>query len=208
MNDFYQQSPEETELPVPKISGKFHDVAPNTKPSSETNVVFESKGSMNKISAILQFAEEKHQYLREYINVADQKAIFFFTINSSLLVFLNTEKASSHWLKLSPWSILDLVICVAMVGLTISAILFLGVVTPRLKGSKRGLIFFSAIAEYATKEEYINTVQKLSETNLLTEKLQHCYELAKICSAKYGVLISGQYISLISIICSFIFLLK
>jgi hypothetical protein len=207
MNDFHQQSPEDTELPVPEMAGQLYDTAPIMKSSSENAVVPESRGSMNKINATLQFAEEKHQYLREYISAADQKAFFFFTINSSLLAFLNTKDASSHFLKLSPWTISDLVTFIAVVGLMISAIFFLWVITPRLKGSKRGLIFFSAIAEYATKGEYINAVQKLSETSILTEKLQHCYELAKICNTKHSVFVWGQYIFFVSIICAFIFLL-
>jgi hypothetical protein len=58
---------------------------------------------------------------------------------------------------------------VSMIGLAVGAGILLSVIFPRLKGSRRGILFFNAIAEYDSS------------------KLQHCYDLSKVCSAKYRI---------------------
>jgi len=156
----------------------------------------------------LKMAEEEHQYLREYIRNADQKAIFFFSLCSGLLAFLNAKNVSKNWLKMpSEWSMFDLTSFLSMIGLAISALFFLWVVVPRLKGSKKGLIFFNAIAEYESSEEYTSDIFRTSESDLLRAKLKHCYELAKICNAKYTKLVWGLYAGVVVFIATVIILL-
>ena len=144
-------------------------------------------------------AEEEHQYLREYIRNADQKSIFFFTIFSGLLAFLFLHKVSSCWLKLpSLWSMLDLIAFLSMICLAVSGLLCLLVVTPSLKGSTRGLIFFKAIATYENSDEYVVDMLRSSPADLIRAKLKDCYELAKVCNAKYRKLAWGLYIGFIA----------
>lgn len=154
------------------------------------------------------FAEQSHQYNQEYIRNADQKAIFYFTICSGLLAFLQTQHASVRWLKkISLWSTLDGITFLAMFGLAIAAFAFLLVIRPRLKGSRRGLIYFNAIAEYQSSEEYVSDILKSSDEVLIRAKLQHTYELTKICKTKYQILNRGLCIAFIGILATLIYLL-
>ncbi|MBY0545203.1 MAG: hypothetical protein K2Q14_06630 [Gammaproteobacteria bacterium] len=152
--------------------------------------------------------EEQHQYLRGYINAADQKAIFFFTICTGLLTYLNAQNITSLWKKnIHTWCFTDFAACVAMIGLALASLLFLYVVTPRLKGSKKGVIFFRSIAEYDNGNEYAADIVRLGEKEIAVEKLKHCYELAKICNAKFNKLAWGLYIGGVAIFFALLYLL-
>lgn len=156
----------------------------------------------------VRFSDEAHSYLREYIRNADQKATFFFAILTAILAYLNAQNAPSRWLK-NPqlWSLIDFLAFLSMFGLAVGAGVLLSVVFPRLKGSRRGLFFFSAIAEYDTSREYASDILACSEHDLVRTKLNHCYDLAKICTAKYRALCAGFWIGCIGVMAALIFLL-
>ncbi len=141
------------------------------------------------------FSDEVHTYLREYIRNADQKATFFFATLTALLAFLNAQNVSARWLKdIRLWSFVDALGFLSMFGLAAGAATLLAVIFPRLKGSRRGIFFFDAIAECDGPGEYANDVLSHSGDHLVRTKLQHCYELSKICSTKYRVLRVGFWI--------------
>jgi pycsar effector protein len=157
----------------------------------------------NATTATTKFAGESHEYIREYIRNADQKAIFCFSVCSALLAFEHTQNWAQRWIRPpSSWSVVDLVTCASMIGLATAAVCFLYVVIPRLGGSPRGLIFFKSVATYTNAEEYISDVAKRSEADLTSEKLRHCYELAKVASSKYNVLATGLRVGSVAILCS------
>jgi hypothetical protein len=163
----------------------------------------------NAPAATTKFAGESHEYIREYIRNADQKAIFYFSVCSALLAFEHTQNWARHWIRPpSSWSAMDLVTCASMIGLAVAAACFLYVVIPRLGGSPRGLIFFKSVATYTNAEEYVSDVVKRSEADLMAEKLRHCYELAKIASEKYTVLAVGLRIGSVAILCSLFLLVS
>lgn len=142
----------------------------------------------------LKFSEETHQYVREYIRLADQKATFFFAGATALLAYLNKLGMVNKWL-ISPkaWGLVDMLAFLATVGLIISAVACLATVIPRLNGSKRGLIFFAAIREYESAPDYASEVMKQSPSALCEAKLKHTYELSVVCKEKYTVLRWGQW---------------
>jgi hypothetical protein len=86
-----------------------------------------------------------------------------------------------------------------MVALGVAAGLLLGVVVPRLKGSRRGILFFNAIAEYESSVVYTEDVIRRPDNEIVRTKLQHTYELAKVCRSKYRVLIAGLYVAIIGV---------
>jgi hypothetical protein len=140
------------------------------------------------------FANQSSDYLREYIRHADQKSIFFFSICSALLAFEHAQNWATRWIKTDPLTAWDLTTGAAMSLLAIAGACFLWVVKPRLGGSKRGIIFFMAVAEFATADEYIETVATRSDSDVATETLRHCYDLAKVAAAKYQVMAIGQVV--------------
>jgi len=68
------------------------------------------------------------------------------------------------------------------------------VVKPRLSGSKTGLVFFNAIAEFESQTEFFNEMASTSAAKLYEEKVRHTFEISKVCSNKYRAL--GVSISL------------
>lgn len=201
-----QQSSQQSSLDVPE--GMNAPLSNAKLGENSVTDVARSEPNSDNISVSLKMAEEEHQYLREYIRNADQKAIFFFTICSGLLAFMNLQHASSRWLKLpTSWSLLDFAAFLSMSGLAVGAIMFLWVVVPRLKGSMKGLIFFNSVAEYESGDAYMADILRATGEDLMRAKLKHCYELAKICKAKYSKLVCGLYIGAIAYVSTLTFLL-
>ena len=135
------------------------------------------------------FAAFAHHYVRDYTNLADQKATFFFTGATALLAFMYNKNVSARWLKpLMQWNILDTIAFVAMAALAVGAFLALLVIIPRTPGSRRGFLFWEAIAEYETSRQYSDDISLLSGPSLMQVKAEHCYDLAVVCQRKYRML--------------------
>lgn len=149
----------------------------------------------------LKFAEETHQYIREYIRLADQKATFFFAGSTALLAYLNSLGFVNSWLtKPSTWRLVDVLACVSTIGLIASAVAFASAVIPRTSGSRRGLVFFGAIAEYENSNQYATDIIKSDLQELYGSKLMHNYDISKVCTRKYGMLKWGQWIGIGAVI--------
>jgi len=154
-----------------------------------------------------EFAEETHQYVREYIRQADLKAAFFFAGATALIAFLYKANLVQRWVKLpTQWLFVDMLSFVATVGLAASVIACLATIFPRLKGSKRGNVFFGAIAEFESRKEYATDVLQQNIAELMEAKLCHVYDLAVVCGQKYSVLKIGQWAGAIGLV-AMVFLL-
>src|SRR6266545_1720993 len=137
----------------------------------------------------IEFTSFTHQYIRDFINLADQKATFFFTGATALLGFLYSKNVSGRWLKpVMTWNILDTIAFVAMAALAGGAFLALLVIIPRTPGSRRGFLFWEAIAEYDTGRQYADELWLLSSPTLFQVKAEHCFDLAKVARRKYKML--------------------
>ena len=147
------------------------------------------------------FAEETHQYVREQIRQADQKAVFFFAGVTALIAFLYKTGLIHTWLK-NPmhWVFTDMLSLIATVGLSVTAVSCAATVLPRLRGSKQGLVFFGAISAYMTSEDYATVILKKTPHELIDAKLTHVHDLGRICNDKYFVLRIGLWSGAIGII--------
>jgi hypothetical protein len=135
------------------------------------------------------FLAETSSYVTQYIQGADQKAIFLFSIASAILAFLHQDGASEYWLKpIASWNLLSTITFIAMFSLATSIIISISVVKPRLPGSEKGLVSFLGIANYGNPDEYAADLARTSRSALLTEKSRHCHILASICRRKYTLL--------------------
>jgi len=193
-------------LPVPEELARESLPAPPT--SGETSPVAATvpeplRVSPQDLDHRLQFAEQTHQYIREFIRLADQKAAFFFTAATALLAFLYKANVSARWLKpILTWNILDMAAFLAMLTLGISGVLALLVVIPRTPGSRRGYLFWEAIAEFDASRRYADDLTSLSPATLLQVKLEHCHELATVCRKKYRALVWALWIGTVGLVAS------
>lgn len=154
------------------------------------------------------FAEETHQYVREYIRQADQKAVFFFAGATALIAFLYKANLVHTWVKLpTQWVFVDMLSFIATVGLAVSALSCLATVFPRLKGSKRGHVFFGAVAEFESRKDYATDVLQRDIGELIEAKLCHVHDLAIVCGRKYSVLKIGQWSGAIGVTAMIVLLL-
>lgn len=131
-----------------------------------------------------------HQYLRDFITFADQKAAFTFAASAALIAYLDTQEvAESFAIPISSWQIRDWIGVAALILLGVCALLAAGVVVPRLKGpSATGMIYWEEIRSYVDHDAYVRAVESMPRTAARVEVLRHCFVLAGICSAKYKML--------------------
>ena len=175
-------------LPTPSGSGET--LADKQQPTS-----VDSAGSASDRDACERFIESVHDYVREYIRLADQKAAFLFTGATALLAFLYKTGVSARWRSpVMTWNLLDIATFLAVVALAVSVVLALLVVMPRTSGSRRGVVFWKAIAEFQTGRHYSDEVRMLSAATLSQIKAEHCFDLAKVCRQKYRMLRGAMWV--------------
>ena len=201
-------TPSEAALSIPGPLGVLDTEVPEPTPPSAPSVLAEVSMESDQNAYAPQFVDDVHGYIREHIRNADRKATFFFGSMTAVLAFLYSVGASARWLKpIHTWNPMDAVTFLGMVGISAAAILAAWAVVPRLPGSKRGLLYFNAIAEHPSPVEYAARVLGTSEKVLINEKAQHCHVLAGVCRAKYRCLGASLWLSFVGLVCTFIFLL-
>ena len=170
---------------------------------------FQDKDSIKEQELKLKFSEDTHQYVREYIRLADQKATFFFAGGTTLLAYLNGDGFVNRWLT-SPkdWDLIGVISFFATIGLIGSILACLWTVIPRLNGSKRGNIFFFAIREHESSQAYADQLKKLSIAELCEEKQKHIYDLSGVCRSKYNVLRWGQWLGALGVLATLVLIVS
>jgi hypothetical protein len=132
------------------------------------------------------FAQSIHEYIREYIRLADQKSAFVFGGSTAGLAFLYQSSKTPVWIAhIGDWSLGRCIALLAMAVLASAGGTAIVAVSPRRRGSRSGLIFWDAILERSSWLDYASDLLGSSEEDLLREKIKHTYELAGVCRAKY-----------------------
>lgn len=131
------------------------------------------------------FANDVHAYLRQNITWADQKAAFMFAGASGFLAYLNAHQAFAFVRGRAPFSYPDVLLVAAAVCLMIAATASFITYWPRTKGMRAGLVFWGAIAKNESAGAYVERVKDKTADELAAAKLEHSYELAKICDRKF-----------------------
>lgn len=146
------------------------------------------------------FIGEAHSYITQYIQSADQKAMFLFGAAAALLAFLHQDGASGHWLRTpAAWGLVGTVTFMAMFALACAAIAAVAAIVPRLPASGKNLVSFLGIAEYKTPQEYAEGLAQTPHSALLAEKAQHCHTLAAVCCSKYRFLQAAVILEVIGV---------
>ncbi len=141
-----------------------------------------------------EFASGVHSYINDYIRLADQNAAFLFAAVGATLAFLNARGVTKLWIK-DPitWSLSEGLAFFAVVGLLASATASAIVLLPRKKGSRTGLVSWGAISKCRSADEYARLVWATEAPKLTEAKLEHCFELSRVCRHKYNALAWGLW---------------
>ena len=195
-----------TPLPLPSNT-EPRSLAPST-PIEHSSEAPNLRAPTNPTDHFGAFAQEAHSYMSTYIQLADQKAAFFFAAATALIALLYNDQLLLMWV-VDPrtWGFKQFVACVATIGLAAQALMCLSTTVPRLKGSKRGYLYFMAVAEYSSSEQYAADVMKLSEIDIARTWLTHTHELALVAKRKYSALAIGMWAGAVGIIASLLLIL-
>jgi hypothetical protein len=135
------------------------------------------------------FAAFEEEYIRSYIALADTKAAWVFTVASGLLAYLFSRNTTQLILLQPRWSLALALLLLGAILLIISAFHAFRVVAPRLTSpSAEGVIFFGAVAAQPSADAYVSNVASKDKTTLTEARLKHCYDVSRICNAKYRAL--------------------
>lgn len=140
-----------------------------------------------------------HQYLRQYISLADQKAAFIFTISSAIVAYTTTSSFSPFKAPcICPITFHIACGYISILLFILSALASVAVVFPRLSQitqQHKGLIFWEEIRNFSSAEEYSAKFIKLTKQDTLKEISTHSYILAGICKNKYFALNGAMYLA-------------
>lgn len=177
--------------------------APRTrKMPTETD----TKKPSSDISAYSQFAEFQEGYIRHYIALADTKAMIVFGISTSLLAYTIASDRMAP-ISLCPVNFGQLALVGApIILLILSCVFCILVILPRTPTSGEGIVFFGAVAGYKNGEEFRNKIRSCGEAELTDARIRHCYDIARVCTRKYGHLRKGMLIGAAGIVANLIFL--
>lgn len=151
-------------------------------------------------------AADVHGYMRGFIASADQKAAFFFAATTAVLAFLHSKQVAMRWLRNpNTWSFTDALACLATLGLLGGAVVLLAAVFPRLGGDQRGILFFKAISKYGSAAQYADDVFARSDIDLIRTRLQHAYDLSRVCAAKFLLLQIGFWVGSVGLVAALVF---
>jgi hypothetical protein len=159
------------------------------------------------------FAREVHHYVRDYIQLADQKAgLIFATLSALSILAYNLGLYNSHgllcWLKpLEKWRFTELTAFLAILSTSCSAISALVVIIPR-RDSVRGIGFWDSVVKFQSSADYAHKVVSTEPAMLTRALLEDAYELATVCRRKYLALGGAIWAGAVGTVATILFLLS
>ena len=185
------------EIPVQALAKTTENKIKSTDSKQETETITFSENARN-------FCEFTHAYLRQYIELADQKAAFLFAIVSAISGYIITSKISPFAIPIKwdlPLNWVHISGKASLLLFLISAIACTWVVLPRLRqNDKHGLIFWGEIVAVNSADEYAKMVGNSKDQATSYGIATHVHMLAVICNRKYFWLKIGMYAAFIGLI--------
>lgn len=137
-----------------------------------------------------EFSEFHEGYVSRYIQLADTKASWVFALTSALLVFMVSDSdLNKLYLVLKGDLIGTSIIIIIFAFLLMGALFSFLVIAPNLRSpSGESLVFFKSVADQKDSGTYVTNVAKLDDHEMTNLRLQHCYDLSKVCTRKYKYL--------------------
>jgi hypothetical protein len=126
--------------------------------------------------------------------MADTKATILIGLLSTFLAYLFHQKAFHDLVFHPAASVMSVLALGASVSLGLSAACAALVIAPRLGRSTEGLIFFQAVAGRASSENYLDDLSRRSPDQLISARIQHNYDISRVCTRKYAMLRSAIWL--------------
>ena len=131
------------------------------------------------------FAAFHESYVSRYIGLADTKASWAFAIAAGAITYMLGNDHIRAMIHTGWGPPLALFVSTAALLLASAVFSFL-VIAPRLGSSTRDdIVYFGAVAQRKSAEEYVRAIASQSEAQLSEARLKHCYEISGICARKY-----------------------
>ena len=117
-----------------------------------------------------------------WINSADTKAAFAFTLNTAMLGLLAAAAPRSA----TNWALAPAIFASFAVALGVTSLLFLSFASfPRAKGPKGSLIYFGGIAQRG-ENQFKEAIQGLNNELYMDDLAAQCYRNAEIATRKFS----------------------
>lgn len=174
-------------------------------PSSAKSDVLcvESRGAVElekEWALYLEFGEQTHSYVSDFIKQADQKAAFFFAGWVAMLAYLNSNGLSTIWATWPcEWSFIEFWLR-SVISLIVGCWFCLHAIMPRLKGNAKGHVFFNGIASHANATKYAEEIYEMTPSDICKEKFKHTFEISKICKTKFERVVIGFWFGFVGLV--------
>lgn len=132
------------------------------------------------------FAEFHQTYVGSYIQFADTKASWTFAIASALIGYIFANDDLRKVMFLPEWRLPFVLLVVTAVLLAASAMFSLFAISPRIDKPSEETVFFIAVAKRKSADQYVRDIASMDQGRLTEARLKHSYDIACICTAKYG----------------------
>ncbi len=136
----------------------------------------------------LLYVQGVHQYVNEYIRFADAKAGFLFAFTSGATGFLYSKSILHPLMQASicSWTTLGWLSFLGFAALTVAGVAAFWVVKPRLQPKNDdGLIFWETVAAKLDANAYVGEVTGLTGSGMVSEVVDHTYQLSRVARYKY-----------------------
>lgn len=177
--------------PLPELQAKVASLPHIPKETGASNSEETEKVGVKQevlLAERLEYTKVVHEYVNEYIRFADTKAGFIFGLISASVGFLYSKAVMDTWTKscIFNWTFSDYIAFVGSMTLFVAGFASFWVVKPRLRPRKNGgLIFWETVASRVDANGYVGEVTSLTGGNMISEIVDHTYQLSKVAQFKY-----------------------
>jgi len=137
---------------------------------------------------LISFSTHVHQYLTNYVTVADAKASGLLIINLAIISLL---------IESQPF--INMILCwISIIGYSISSLISIWVIFPRLPSERNGLIFWEDIFSRKTSEQYTQEFSSIDTKRIISECAEENWHISSVLHKKYKIISYGIVVFILS----------
>lgn len=142
----------------------------------------------NLDNQLISFSTHIHQYLINYITVADAKASGLLILNLALITLLIESQSS-----------INMILCwISIIGYFISSLISIWVIFPRLPSEGNGMIFWEDILIRKTSEQYSQEFSSIDTKKIISDCAKENWQISSVLHKKYTTISFGIVVFILS----------